>query len=65
MDEAQELVDAFFLKINTYGSGFGKTQQTTGIGHLVSILPSAPHSRNRGGCNKPRYFYGSGNDGTP
>jgi formate C-acetyltransferase len=35
MDEAQELVDAFFLKINTfYGGGFGKTQQTAGIGHL-------------------------------
>jgi len=35
MDEAQELVDAFFLKINTfYGGGFGKTAQTAGIGHL-------------------------------
>jgi formate C-acetyltransferase len=35
MDEAQELVDAFFLKINTfYGGGFGKTTQTAGIGHL-------------------------------
>ncbi len=35
MDEAQELVDAFFLKINTfYGGGFGKMQQTAGIGHL-------------------------------
>ncbi len=35
LDEAQELVDAFFLKINTfYGGGFGKTQQTAGIGHL-------------------------------
>ena len=35
LDEAQELVDAFFLKINTfYGGGFGKTTQTAGIGHL-------------------------------
>jgi len=35
MDQAQELVDAFFLKINTfYGGGFGKTAQTAGIGHL-------------------------------
>jgi len=35
MDEAQELVDAFFLKINTfYGGGFGKMQQTAGVGHL-------------------------------
>ena len=33
-DEAQELVDAFFLKINTFhGGGFGKTAQTAGIGH--------------------------------
>ncbi len=35
LDEAQELVDAFFLKINTfYGGGFGKTTQTAGVGHL-------------------------------
>ena len=35
IDEAQELVDAFFLKINTfYQGGFGKTIQTAGIGHL-------------------------------
>ena len=35
LDEAQELVDAFFLKINTFfGGGFGKTSQTAGIGHL-------------------------------
>ncbi|MBR2831978.1 MAG: hypothetical protein IKE57_03510 [Oscillospiraceae bacterium] len=35
MDEAQELVDAFFLKVNTfYSGGFGKTIQTAGIGHL-------------------------------
>lgn len=35
MDEAQELVDSFFLKINTFfGGGFGKTAQTAGIGHL-------------------------------
>ena len=35
LDQAQELVDAFFLKINTfYGGGFGKTIQTAGIGHL-------------------------------
>ncbi len=35
MDEAQELVDAFFLKINTfYGGGLGKPVQTAGIGHL-------------------------------
>ena len=35
MDQAQELVDSFFLKINTfYKGGFGKTQQTAGIGHL-------------------------------
>ncbi len=35
MDEAQELVDAFFLKINTfYYGGFGKTAQTAGVGHL-------------------------------
>jgi len=34
MDEAQELVDAFFLKINTFhGGGFGKMAQTAGIGH--------------------------------
>ncbi|MBR4158152.1 MAG: hypothetical protein IKR07_04480 [Oscillospiraceae bacterium] len=34
MDEAQELVDGFFLKINTfYGGGFGKNSQTTGIGN--------------------------------
>ena len=35
MDKAQELVDAFFLKVNTfYAGGFGKMQQTAGIGHL-------------------------------
>ena len=35
MEKAQELVDAFFLKINTfYGGGFGKPTQTAGIGHL-------------------------------
>ena len=35
MEHAQELVDAFFLKINTfYGGGFGKMIQTAGIGHL-------------------------------
>lgn len=35
LDQAQELVDAFFLKINTFfGGGFGKTSQTAGIGHL-------------------------------
>ena len=35
MDEAQELVDSFFLKVNLfYQGGFGKTQQTAGIGHL-------------------------------
>ena len=35
LDEAQELVDAFFLKINTFfGGGFGKMAQTAGIGHL-------------------------------
>ncbi|MCF0121312.1 MAG: hypothetical protein HUJ65_06705, partial [Oscillospiraceae bacterium] len=35
IDEAQDLVDSFFLKINTfYGGGFGKTVQTAGIGHL-------------------------------
>lgn len=34
VDQAQELVDAFFLKINTFhGGGFGKTAQTAGIGH--------------------------------
>ena len=34
MDEAQELVDGFFLKINTfYGGGYGKTAQTAGIGN--------------------------------
>lgn len=34
-EHAQELVDAFFLKINTfYGGGFGKMIQTAGIGHL-------------------------------
>ena len=34
MDEAQEYVDGFFLKINTfYGGGFGKTAQTAGIGN--------------------------------
>lgn len=35
MEKAQELVDAFFLKVNTfYAGGFGKMQQTAGIGHL-------------------------------
>ena len=34
LDEAQELVDGFFLKINTfYGGSFGKTAQTAGIGN--------------------------------
>ena len=34
LDEAQEYVDGFFLKINTfYGGGFGKTAQTAGIGN--------------------------------
>ena len=33
MEEAQEYVDGFFLKVNTfYGGGFGKTAQTAGIG---------------------------------
>ena len=35
MDYAQELVDAFFLKLNIfYGGGFGKGAQTAGIGHI-------------------------------
>jgi len=35
MDAAQELVDAFFLKLNTfYEGGFGKMAQTVGIGHV-------------------------------
>ena len=35
LDDAQELVDAFFLKINTfYWGGFDKMAQTAGIGHL-------------------------------
>ena len=35
LDHAQELVDAFFLKVNTFfGGGFGKMAQTAGIGHL-------------------------------
>ncbi|MCL2408005.1 MAG: hypothetical protein FWC96_00110 [Oscillospiraceae bacterium] len=35
IDEAQELVDAFFLKLNTfYEGGFGKMAQTVGIGHV-------------------------------
>jgi len=34
LDEAQELVDAFFLKLNTYYEGaFGKMAQTAGIGN--------------------------------
>jgi len=34
MDEAQEYVDGFFLKINTfYGGGFGVNAQTAGIGN--------------------------------
>ena len=34
LEEAQELVDGFFLKINTfYGGSFGKTAQTAGIGN--------------------------------
>ena len=43
LDEAQELVDAFFLKINTfYGGGFGKMQQTAGYRTLgVSTPPSS------------------------
>ena len=33
--EAQELVDAFFLKINTFfEGGFGKMAQTAGVGHI-------------------------------
>ncbi|MBR5114825.1 MAG: hypothetical protein IK101_05965 [Oscillospiraceae bacterium] len=32
---AQELVDAFFLKLNIFfGGGFGKAAQTAGIGHI-------------------------------
>ena len=35
MEYAQELVDAFFLKLNIfYGGGFGKGAQTAGIGHI-------------------------------
>jgi len=35
MDDAQELVDAFFLKLNTFHEGgFGKMAQTAGIGHI-------------------------------
>ncbi len=35
MEEAQDYVDGFFLKINTfYYGGFGKNAQTAGIGHL-------------------------------
>ena len=34
-DEAQEYVDGFFLKINTfYWGGIGKVAQTAGIGHI-------------------------------
>ncbi len=34
-DYAQELIDAFFLKLNIfYGGGFGKQIQTAGIGHI-------------------------------
>jgi len=35
MDYAQELVDAFFLKLNIFhGGNFGKQAQTAGIGHI-------------------------------
>ncbi len=35
MDEAQELVDAFFLKLNIfYGGGLGEPAQINGIGHI-------------------------------
>ena len=35
LDEAQEYVDGFFLKINTfYWGGIGKVAQTAGIGHI-------------------------------
>ncbi|MDR0904893.1 MAG: hypothetical protein LBN00_01750 [Oscillospiraceae bacterium] len=35
LDEAQELVDALFLKLNTFSEGgFGKMAQTAGIGHI-------------------------------
>ena len=35
MDEAQEYIDAFFLKLNTfYEGGFGKMTQTAGVGHI-------------------------------
>ncbi|MDR2360102.1 MAG: hypothetical protein LBD85_02325 [Oscillospiraceae bacterium] len=35
LDDAQELVDAFFLKLNTFNEGgFGKMAQTAGIGHI-------------------------------
>ncbi len=35
IDEAQEYVDGFFLKINTfYWGGIGKVAQTAGIGHI-------------------------------
>ncbi|MBO6011456.1 MAG: pyruvate formate lyase family protein, partial [Oscillospiraceae bacterium] len=35
MEYAQELVDAFFLKLNIFfGGGFGKQAQTAGIGHI-------------------------------
>ncbi len=35
LERAQELVDAFFLKLNIFfGGGFGKTAQTAGIGHV-------------------------------
>ena len=35
LDQAQELVDAFFLKVNTfYGGHFGKSMQTAGVGHI-------------------------------
>ena len=58
MDEAQELVDASSSKSTLYGGGFGKTQQTAGIGHLVSILLSAA-SPETGRTQQTSFLYGS------
>ena len=62
MEEAQDYVDGFFLKINTfYYGGFGKNAQTAGIGHLGQHTTI-------GGCRESGLLHGirdNGSSGSP
>ena len=60
MDEAQEIVDAFFLKANCfYGASPPFIAVTTGIGNTYQHTTIGGVNRDTGeGCHKSRHLHG-------